>query len=108
VEKDLKDGKAKALVIKDAPLPGFPETPDQKTVLAVSTKAAKKPLEAGSWPQAYWTDEGKGGLAYKRYLSGVKQGSVPMTFWSHEDYDDPLDWRASVGCISKVGIVRRA
>lgn len=91
IEKDLKDGKAKALVIKGAPLPIISSFSSKDPTLIASAKAAKKVLEGGSWPQAYWTDGGKGGLAYKRYLSGVKQGSVPVTFWSHEDFEDPLD-----------------
>jgi len=90
-EKDVKDGKAKALIVKDAPIPGTPGFSAKNPVLVAAAKAAKIAYDAGTWPLAFWTDGGKGGLAFKRYLSGVKQGSVPMSFWSHEDFNDPLD-----------------
>ena len=90
-EADLKDGRAKALVVKGAPLPGSKGFTNKHPALASSAKAATEVLKAGVWPAAYWTDGGKGGLAFKRYLKDVKQGSVPLTFWSHEDFDDPLD-----------------
>jgi len=98
VERDLNDGKAEALLIKNAPLPGTPTFSATNKALKAARAAAQKRLTSGPWPQAYWNAGGEGGLAYKRYLKSVKQGFVPTTFWSNEDLDDPTD----IGAVSWV------
>lgn len=41
------------------------------------------------WPVGHWRDDGQGTFGIKKYLEDVKKGMVPMTYWAHEDYDDP-------------------
>ena len=90
VERDLGDGHPKALVIKDAPLPGKPGfSPDNK-VLAQSRKEAVRIRDKGNWPPAHWRDGGEGTFGMKKYLEDVRQGKVPTTYWADDDYGDPL------------------
>ena len=75
VDKDLGDGRAKALVIKGS--------------LSEAKKKAEKILTVGNWPVGYWRDNGKGHFRVKVYLKDVKQGIVPMTYWGDEDFEAP-------------------
>lgn len=82
--------KVKALVIagckfKQGKLQGSKDIVENARVRALAK------LNEGSWPQLYFTDEGKGGPRTKRYLKDVKKGRVPMTYWANEDYDAPLE-----------------
>ncbi len=91
VERELKDGKKKALVIKNAPLPSEDDFGEDHKVLVKSRKAAEKILTGGPWPVAYWGAGGTGAFALKRYLEDVKQGMVPTTYWSDDDYAVPME-----------------
>ena len=91
IERDLKDGKAKALVLQGAPLKGEDGFSPKNPVLKAARSLAKARLASGPWPEAYWGAGGEGGLSHKRYLSAVKKGFVPTTFWASDDHDDPLD-----------------
>ncbi len=75
VNKDLKDGRAPALIIKGP--------------LAQAKAAAQKVMDAGNWPVGYWRDGGKGHFRSKVYLKHVRQGIVPMSYWSDEAIDEP-------------------
>lgn len=75
--KDLEDGRAPALVIKGS--------------LIAAKKAAEKVMKAGNWPRGYWRDQGNGHFRAKVYLSEVKKGVVPMTYWGDEDFTFPDD-----------------
>lgn len=80
-EKDLKDGRTKALVL-DEPL-------------ATASRKANRVLKSGldgkrPWPKLYFGSTGKTGPALKRYLDEVKKGVVPTTYWAEDDYDTPL------------------
>ncbi len=75
--KDIGDGKSPALMIKGS--------------LAAAKKKAEKVLKAGPWPVGYWRDNGKGAFRLKVYLKNVKRGIIPMTYWSDEDYEEPLE-----------------
>lgn len=90
VEVDLKDDHPKAFIIKGAPIPGTDEFKPDHPVLVQALKAATKIREAGPWPQAHWRDGGQGTFGMKKYLKDVKRGIVPTTYWSDDDYDDPL------------------
>src|SRR5262249_29179491 len=69
--KDIGDGKPQpALMIKGP--------------LDKAKKAAEKILYGKVWPIGYWRDMGKGAFRLKKYLKDVKQGVVPMTYWSDE------------------------
>jgi adenine-specific DNA-methyltransferase len=86
-ERDIGDGRAKALMIAGA-------TPGQ---VPNSIKArSQEQLKAGNWPFIWFGLKGTGGPRVKKYLEDVKQGIVPMTYWADEEYDEPLD----IGCTS--------
>ncbi|MFT8242425.1 site-specific DNA-methyltransferase [Roseomonas sp. BN140053] len=90
-ERDIQDGKAKALVIKDAPLPGEAKfRPDHRVLKQAKTEAERIRGE-GNWPAAHWRDEGQGTFGMKKYLKDVKKGIVPTTYWSEDDYGEPVD-----------------
>jgi adenine-specific DNA-methyltransferase len=109
VERDLKDGKAKALVIKGAPLPGEAKFKPKDPQLQKARIEAERIRAAGNWPVAHWRDEGQGTFGMKKYLKDVKQGIVPTTYWSQDDYDEPLDigstsWEHTQSGHSQAGI----
>lgn len=54
---------------------------------AAATKA--KAAMGGPWPRIFFGVDGLGRPQLKNYLEDVKQGKVPMTFWSDEVYDLP-------------------
>lgn len=39
----------------------------------------------GTWPDLYFTKNGRGGLKRKRYLSEISTSRAPQTLWVHED-----------------------
>lgn len=91
VERDLGDGKAKALVIKGAPLPEEPGFGPGNAALQKAKSAAESVRDSGPWPTGYWRSKGYGAFRMKRYLKDVKKGMVPTTYWAAEDYDEPLE-----------------
>lgn len=109
VERDLKDGKAKALVIKGAPLPGEKNFTSHDPALQSARVEAERIRDAGAWPIAYWRDNGLGAFRMKKYLKDVKQGIVPTTYWADDDYDEPFEigtvsWEHSQSGHSQTGI----
>jgi adenine-specific DNA-methyltransferase len=105
VEKDINDGRAKAFVILNAPIPKLPpekernfdespvvESKDvyQHPVIAKARKAAEKIRDTSVWPILYFNANGEGRPRMKRYLASVKKGKVPLTYWADEDYSTPL------------------
>jgi adenine-specific DNA-methyltransferase len=100
VEKDLGEGRPKALVIKGATIPHVPEDQnlDNNPVVTLEcekneivTKAEQKAVKirnTKTMPELYFLRNGYGRPAIKRYLKYVKQGKVPLTFWADEDYDE--------------------
>ena len=100
VEKDLGEGRPKALVIKGATIPHVPEDQnlDNNPVVTLEcekneivTKAEQKAVNISNtktMPELYFLRNGYGRPAIKRYLKYVKQGKVPLTFWADEDYDE--------------------
>lgn len=100
VEKDLGEGRPKALVIKGATIPHVPEDQnlDNNPVITLEcekneivTKAEQKAVKirnTKTMPELYFLRNGYGRPAIKRYLKYVKQGKVPLTFWADEDYDE--------------------
>lgn len=57
-------------------------------LLKKSKEKANEILKKGNLPKFYWGLDGKSGLRMKTYLSEVKKGKVPMTFWSNDDFED--------------------
>jgi adenine-specific DNA-methyltransferase len=102
--RDIKDGRAKAYVIKDAPIPSIPKNQnlDNEPVIEeedifnhVAIKSSRKKAEAVRakkvWPYLHFLKDGYGRPRVKRYLRDVKKGRVPTTYWADEDYDDILE-----------------
>ncbi|SEV85330.1 site-specific DNA-methyltransferase [[Clostridium] fimetarium] len=98
-EKDLGDGRPKALVLKGASLPQIMESQnlDNNPVVVliekdeIIKKAEKKALGIKGkkvMPILHFLKDGYGRPRCKRYLKYVKQGKVPLTFWADEDYDE--------------------
>lgn len=88
-ERDIDDGHEPSLVIVGAPIPDDKNF-DNHPKLRKARAAANAVLEKGNWPAYYWGNDGLGVLSKKTYLEEVKKGYVPTTFWSDENYDDPL------------------
>lgn len=121
-EKDLKDGRAKALVIKKAPIPKIDSSLnlDENNVIEdedVSNsdfiKRTRDKAEVikntGAWPKLFFLKDGYGRPRLKRYLIDVKQGKVPMTYWADEEYEDCFElgtksWEHSESGHSQTGI----
>jgi adenine-specific DNA-methyltransferase len=104
VEVDLKDGRPKALLVKDSPIPTISHrhnidsepvvsSPEVMAAQAirVSQDKALEVLKNGPWPLLYFGDDGKGRPAVKRYLNLVKRGKVPLTYWADEEYGEILE-----------------
>lgn len=102
-EKDLKDGRVKALVIKGAQIPSIPEDQNLDNNPIVESEAvfgcnaivkarqkAEDIRDHNTWPVLYFGSDGYGRPATKRYLNDVKQGKVPLTYWADEEYDELL------------------
>jgi adenine-specific DNA-methyltransferase len=88
-EKDIRDGRRRALVIRGAPLPGDANFSPDHPVLKAAREAAEARLEAGSWPVLYFGHTGITKPMMKIYLSEVKAGAVPTSFWVEVD-DTPV------------------
>lgn len=80
-ERDLDDGKAPGLMIKGA----LPNALDPK-----ARKKALARLDAGNWPFIWFGRDGGGIPRKKIYLSEIKGGKIPMTYWANENYSLPL------------------
>ena len=90
-ERDLKDGKPKALVIRGAPTPAEPSfNVDDKRLVEARNKALER-LNAGNWPKLYFGVKGDAQPMLKVHASHVKSGSIPTTFWVEEDDPDRLE-----------------
>jgi adenine-specific DNA-methyltransferase len=57
---------------------------------ADARKKALARLKEGSWPRLFFGTNGKGRPQVKFYLEEIKQGVIPTTYWSDEDYDVPI------------------
>jgi len=97
VLRDLDDAAARAAVI------GIPEedVPDVSgIVLNESVESASKKYDAkrdsGEWPRIFFLRKGRGRPRLKKYLTELKDGLVPTTFWADESLDSP----ASIGADS--------
>jgi adenine-specific DNA-methyltransferase len=109
-ERDLKDGKPKALVIKGAPTRldrNFSR--DHKRLIEAQRNALDR-LEAGNWPKMYFGVTGDAQPMLKVHASHVKSGTIPTTFWIDELDPDrlqnigPVSWAASESGRSREGV----
>ena len=122
VEKDLGDGRGKALVLKGSTvgLSGYDPKQD-KAVIAASEKALRI-LKAGQQgrkplPKLVFSDDrsgnpGAGRPAIKRHLELIAQGRIPWSFWADEQYEatpEPVEigsvsWKHAESGHSQAGI----
>lgn len=88
VEKDLGDGRGKALVIKDSDVKLLGYSPnDDKAVMSAKNKA-KERREQGNWPKLIFLGNNyEGRPRIKNHLFSVKQGKVPLTYWANDEYE---------------------
>lgn len=100
IEKDIGDGRPKALVINGAPIPDILTEQNldnnpvvyftgdiDESILKAERKATK--IRDGSvMPLLHFLKNGYGRPRLKRYLNQVKKGKVPLTFWADDDYDE--------------------
>ncbi|SCM82554.1 DNA (Cytosine-5-)-methyltransferase [uncultured Sporomusa sp.] len=82
--------KSKAIVLDGTKfIDGCFVTPPQ--VLQKASETAKAVLAAKNcWPFLFFMKDGMGRPSAKRYLNKVKQGTVPLTYWANDEYDEPF------------------
>lgn len=81
VEKDIGDGRMKALVPAGSTVTAIPAT---------VRKRAEKILAAKPWPFVWFGQNGQGRPRVKTYLEQIRKGAVPVTYWADDDLS-PLD-----------------
>ncbi|GAB2555989.1 site-specific DNA-methyltransferase [Spirosoma aerophilum] len=106
IEKDINDGRTKALVIKDAVIPTVSSDQlrnlDDEPVVPIGgiiedpllTKArqnAENIRDNKPWPELFFNSNGYSRPRLKRHLKRVKKGKVPLTYWADEEYETPLE-----------------
>lgn len=108
--QDLDDAKKRAALI------GIPESevPEAKGIvlaepLEVAQNKAQKVLETGIWPRFLFLRRGLGKPRLKKYLSELKHGLVPTTFWASEDFETadelgPVSWAHGESGHSQQGV----
>lgn len=106
-ETKIGDGRPAALMVKDGRALAATTTEERPrtrpgSVPASATAAATAVLERGQWPFVWWGLKGTGGPRPKKYREAVRKGFVPTTYWSSDEYDEPLaldstswDWERS-------------
>jgi adenine-specific DNA-methyltransferase len=107
-ERDLKDKCPKALALKGCPVPGEHKFDPEHAGLTKARKAAEAKLNNGHWPRLYFGHTGQSKPMSKQYLTEVKAGAVPTTFWVDEE-DEPVElgsvsWSAPETGRSREGI----
>lgn len=100
-QRDINDGRAKAFVIKDAPIPQL--SPDQNLdnepvlvnegvynhlTIQYARSNAERVRDTQVWPFLHFLKNGHGRPGVKRYLKDVKKGRVPLTYWADEEYEE--------------------
>ncbi|WP_368647341.1 site-specific DNA-methyltransferase [Castellaniella ginsengisoli] len=89
VRRDLKDGFAKAMVLKGSKfVDGEPVVGDK--LVEQAREKARQRLEEGCWPTLYFGLKGETGPQLKSRLQEVRKGKVPMTYWADDDYITPM------------------
>lgn len=106
-ERDLDDGKVPALLLKGAKDPRDFEDPLGDPAVKRAARKAEKLLD-DVLPELFFNSRGKGRPRKKAYLSRIKQGVVPTTYWANEDYETPMtldatSWASAESGTSEVG-----
>jgi adenine-specific DNA-methyltransferase len=105
-ERDLKDEKKRALLLKGAKDPRGSDPLQDPVVKRARGKALK--IRNGVMPELFFTKQGDGRPRRKAYLEKIKQGLVPTTFWANDDQGGPIaletaSWPHSASGTSEVG-----
>ncbi len=95
IEKDLGDGRGKALVLAGSKITLTGYDPTNDPAVKKASKTAFEKRKTSVWPRLYFRDKRGGEIAtgrprIKNYLEHVKRGKVPLTYWADEDYDTPI------------------
>lgn len=88
IEKDLGDGRGKALIIKgsEISLTGYNPQKDKAVQKAISLAMLRK--NKGNWPVLIFLgSNSEGRPRIKNHLKTVKQGKVPLTYWASDDFE---------------------
>ncbi len=96
VEKDLGDRRGKALVLKGSKVSLTNYDPTTDLVVQKAASKAQARRDQGHWPVFYFRDDknrrpGWGRPRLKVYVSHIREGKVPTTFWDEDQYEDPVD-----------------
>lgn len=96
VEKDLGDGRGKALVLKGSRVQLHGYSPEGDRAVAQAAFLAQQRREAGNWPLLYFRDDrarrpGRGRPRLKNHVFRIKEGKVPTTFWDEDQYADSVE-----------------
>ncbi|MDC6128998.1 site-specific DNA-methyltransferase [Burkholderia gladioli] len=94
-ERNLGDERGKALVIKGCAIKLKGYKPQNDAAFVAAHDRAMERREAGNWPLLYFRDDQQRRTSYgrprlKNYLTTIKQGKVPLTYWADDEYHDPI------------------
>ena len=97
VLRDIKDAKKRA----DHIGLGVDEVPNVSAIMVgesldSASKKARTVQRTKPWPQFYFLKDGDGRPRLKKYLSQLKPGMTPTTYWAN----DPLDFPTELGSVS--------
>ena len=90
-ERDIGDGRGKALMVKKQH-PGM-VSPE------VSKKALAR-LKENNWPFVWFGRDGSGRPRVKTYLEQIKKGKVPVTYWADADLSSDILADIDIGTAS--------
>jgi adenine-specific DNA-methyltransferase len=105
-EVDINDGRAKALVVKNAKFPAVTQEQAlsldsdpvvlmnglfEDPILVKARENAEYIRKTQVWPELVFSSDGTGRPSIKQHLFKVKKGKVPLTYWADEDYDTTVE-----------------
>ncbi len=90
-ERDIGDGKGKALMVKKQ-FPG--------SIAAEVSKRALARLNDDNWPFVWFGRDGAGRPRVKTYLDQIRKGKVPVTYWSDADLSSDFPTDTELGSAS--------
>ena len=118
-QKDIGDGRGKALVLKESSISVADYDPDCDPVVTRARSLATQLYDKAAsglahFPRVIFSDDrsknkGMGRPAVKRHLDQIGQGKVPWTFWADENYGTPIEigsvsWKHSESGHSQAGL----
>lgn len=102
--RNIDDGRAKALVIKGAPIPHISKEQNldndpvvegesiyNNIIIQMAREKAEAIRDTQVWPIFHFWRNGYGRPVVKRYLGEVKKGKVALTYWADEEYEEILE-----------------